>query len=58
MVVKAEVLATITDFLASGLPIVNAGFEPSSTTTGEWATQVASGPINYEQNCTLFVLLC
>ncbi|XP_067929548.1 NFU1 iron-sulfur cluster scaffold homolog, mitochondrial-like [Watersipora subatra] len=33
MVVKAEVLATITDFLASGLPIVNEGFELSSNAT-------------------------
>lgn len=31
---KAEVLATITDFLASGLPIVNEGFELTPSTTG------------------------
>lgn len=31
---KAEVLATITDFLASGLPIVEEGAELASTATG------------------------
>lgn len=31
---KPEVLATITDFLASGLPVINEGFSPVSMTTG------------------------
>ena len=31
---KAEVLATITDFLASGLPTVNEGFTLTPSTTG------------------------
>lgn len=34
LTLRPEVLATITDFLASGLPVVNEGFELTSSTTG------------------------
>lgn len=44
MELKAEVLATITDFLASGLPIIEEGAEQTSSTTGEINTQFSTNP--------------
>jgi len=51
---KAEVLATITDFLASGLPIINEGFEQASTATG----LLAVGFLILVQTNLLLLFIC